>query len=79
MTLFRKAAKPVCEELVTVTTTEVSKRIDDSAEGLGDILEVGILAVALIATIVAPHAAPVVGAAAKTVLCLPEGMKLISM
>lgn len=74
MTLFRKAAKPVCEEIVTVTTTEVSKRIDDSAEGFGDILEFGIMAVALVATIVAPHNPLTM--AAKSLFAIPKGVEI---
>ena len=74
MTLFRKAAKPVCEEIVTVTMTEVSKRIDDSAEGIGDILELGIMAVALVASIVLPHN-PLTHAAT-SLLAIPRGVEI---
>lgn len=74
MTLFKKAAKPVCEEIVTVTTTEVSRRIDNSAEGLGDIIELGIMAVALVATIVAPHNPLTI--AAKSLFAIPKSVEI---
>lgn len=74
MTLFKKAAKPVCQELVATTVTAVSDRIDTKADDIGDILELGIMAVALVATIVMPHNP--LARAAQSLLAIPCGTRI---
>lgn len=77
MTLFHKAAKPVCQELVTVTTTEVAQRVDRTAEDMSDLLEIGIMAIALIASIVMPHNSLFREAA--SLINIPSGVKILEI
>lgn len=74
MTIFKKAAKPVCEELVATTSQEISYRIDQKVDATYDILEVGIMAVALIASFVLPKNPLTM--AAREVLKIPLGVTI---